>query len=110
MQTTGIWETQDLESKTPIEALPGVLGNRGTKAFISEEQGNKDLKMREQGSKGNFGEQGAQEIRILILGTKWFISGEQGNRYLPWEDLPIFALWLLVCLKVNQIYIVYVIF
>ena len=47
--------------------------------------GNKGLKWGKQGKKGYVGEQGTQEIKILILGnrgTKRFISGEQGNRYL----------------------------
>ena len=30
------------------EALPGVFGNRGIRPFISEEQGNKSLKLKEQ--------------------------------------------------------------
>ena len=63
------------------EALPGVFGNRGTRAFISGEQ-------REQRS--NTGEQGTREIKILSLGNKGtngFISGEQGNRYPALEGL-----------------------
>ena len=40
------------------EALPGVLGNRGIRPFISGEQGNKSLKLKGKGNKGNFGEQG----------------------------------------------------
>ena len=40
------------------EALQGVLGNRGTRAFISGEQGNKGQFLRKQGNKDNIGEQG----------------------------------------------------
>ena len=45
-----------------IEALPGVLGNRGLRPFIEGEQENKGtgkykLKGTNQGNKGNFGEQ-----------------------------------------------------
>ena len=64
----------DIVSGLSREAAPWVLGNRGTRAFISDDQWNKDLKMR--GTKA-FG-----EIKIFILGnrgTKRFISGEQRN-------------------------------
>ena len=40
------------------EALPGVWGNRGIRPFISDEQGNKSLKLKGTENKGNFGEQG----------------------------------------------------
>ena len=42
----------------PDEALPGVWGNRRIRPFISGEQGNKSLKLKGTGNKGNFGEQG----------------------------------------------------
>ena len=38
-----------------IEALPWVLGNRGTRAFISGEQENEDLKMRGTREQMHFG-------------------------------------------------------
>ena len=38
-----------------VEALPGVLGNRGKGAFISGEQG---TKAKFEGNKDNIGEQG----------------------------------------------------
>ena len=53
------------------EALPEVLGNRGNRAFISGEQGNKGQILR--GTKTILGNRG----------TSQFISGEQGNRYPP---------------------------
>ena len=66
------------------EALPGVLGNGGIMPFISEEQGNKSLKLKGTGEQRqvwgtrniekqdfDFGEQG----KISIF------SGEQRNRY-----------------------------
>ena len=67
------------------EALPGVLGNRGKRAFISGEHGN------EQGNKDNIGEQGTYE-------NKFSMFGEQGNKPIyfrgtrkqvppPWEGL-----------------------
>ena len=50
------------------EALPGVLGNRGTRAIFSGEQGNKGLKIRgtqailgnREHRKSRLGEQGKQ--------------------------------------------------
>ena len=63
------------------EAFPVVLGNRGTRAFISGEEVSKN-----EGNIGNIGKHGTQGIQILILGSygiKRFISGEQGNRYTP---------------------------
>ena len=68
-----------------VWVLSGVLGNRGTKAFISGEQGKKGLKMGGggQGHEDNFGEHGTLEMTILILGkqlsrsmtkpTKWHV-------------------------------------
>ena len=40
------------------EALPEAMRNRGIMSFISGEQGNTSLKLKEQGSKCNFGEEG----------------------------------------------------
>ena len=67
-----------------VEAFPGVLGNRGTRAYIYGKQGNKVLKLEEQRNKSNSGELGTWEIKFLIWGTEQFISGEQGNRYPLW--------------------------
>ena len=70
-----------------MEALPGVLGNRGKGVFISGEQGNKG-----QNFEGNMGTKtilGNREHKITNFGffgnrgTSQFISGEQGNRYPP---------------------------
>ena len=41
-----------------IEVLPGVFGNMGIRPFISGEQGNKSLKLKGTGEKGNFREHG----------------------------------------------------
>ena len=70
------------------EALPGVLGNRGTRAFISGEQGNKGQILR--GTKTILGNREHRKSNFQYLGnrgTSQFISGEQGNRYPPWEGL-----------------------
>ena len=75
------------------EALPGVLGNRGKRVFISGEQrpnfeGNR-------GTKTILGNREHKKTNFRFLGnrgTSQFISGEQGNRYPPpppppWEGL-----------------------
>ena len=41
-------------TRVVIEALPGILGNRGIRSFISGEQRNKSLKLKGTGNKGNF--------------------------------------------------------
>ena len=72
------------------EALPGVLGNRGTMAFISGEQGNKGQIFRGTGTKTVLGNREHKKTNFRVLGnrgTSQFISGEQGNRYPPWEGL-----------------------
>ena len=53
-----------------IEALPEVLGNRGTRACISGGQGNKCIKMRGTGTKAILGN----------IENKIFDLGEQGNK------------------------------
>ena len=66
------------------EALPGVLGNRGTSLFISGEQGNKGQIMR--GTNPILGNREHRKRFFRILGnsgSSQFISGEQGNRYPP---------------------------
>ena len=58
------------ESHNPAawyEALPGVLGNRGTRAFIS---GDKGLKLGEQGNKGNLGNRKHRKSRFSFWGTE----------------------------------------
>ena len=66
------------------EALPGVLGNRGTRAFVSGEQGNKGQILRGTGEQRQYWGTGIIENKFLFLGnrrTSRFILGEQGNRY-----------------------------
>ena len=55
-----------------VEALPGVLGNRGTRAFISGEQGNKGQFFRGTGERRQYWGTGNIE-------NKFSIFGEQGN-------------------------------
>ena len=55
------------------EALPGVLGNRGTRAFISGEQGNKGQLLRGTGEPRQYWGTGNIE-------NKFSIFGEQGNK------------------------------
>ena len=66
------------------EALPGVLGNRGNRAFILGEQDNKGQILR--GTKTKLGNREHKKTNFRFLGnrgTSQFISGEQGNRYPP---------------------------
>ena len=58
-----------------IEALPGILGNRGIRPFISGEQGNKSITERNRGTKAvlsnqdfDFGEQ--MKLPIFFQGNK----------------------------------------
>ena len=46
----------DGQTQMAHEALPGGLGDMGTKVFISGEQENKVLKVRGTGNKAKFGE------------------------------------------------------
>ena len=72
------------------EALPGVLGNRGTRSFISGEQGNKGQILRGTGEQRQYLGKGNKE-------NKFSIFGEQGNNPIyfrgtreqvpPWEGL-----------------------
>ena len=59
--------------KTNDEALPGVWGNRGTRAFISREQGNKGQFLRGTGEQRQYWGTGNIE-------NKFSIFGEQGNK------------------------------
>ena len=72
------------------EALPGVLGNSGTRAFISGEQGNTGQILRGTGEQRQYW--GTGNIK-----SKFSIYGEQGNKPIyfrgtreqvpPWEGL-----------------------
>ena len=55
------------------KALPGALENRGNRAFISGEQGNKGQILRGTGEQRQY--LGTGKIRIFFL-----IFGEQGNK------------------------------
>ena len=85
---------RQLRTEIVYETLPGLLGNRGIRSFISGEQGNKSLKLKETGEqrqfwgKGNienqdfdFGEQGKMPI-FFSWGTR-----EQVPPRTPWEGL-----------------------
>ena len=62
---------------TQNEALPGVLGNRGTRAFISGEQGSKGQILRGTGEQRQYWGAGNIENQIFdIWGT-----GEQANLF-----------------------------
>ena len=63
------------------EALPGVLEKRETRAFISEEQGNKDQNLRGTGEQRQYWGTGNIRKFYDFWGTRAFISGEQGNKY-----------------------------
>ena len=60
------------------EAIPGVLGNREIRAFISGAQGNKGLKMRVTGEQRQFGNIGKQDFdsweAIYFKGTAVFTN------------------------------------
>ena len=59
------------------EALPGVLGNRGTRAFISREQGNKGQILRGTGEQRQYWRTG--NIRKQIF--DFWGTGEQANLF-----------------------------
>ena len=77
------------------KALPGVLGNRGIRPFISGEQGNKSLKLKGTGEQRQFWGTGNIENQDLILGNKgkcrFFFQGNKGTGTPPpprfWEGL-----------------------
>ena len=60
-----------------VEALPGVLGNRGTRAFISGEQGNKGQILRGTGEQRQYW--GTGNIRKQIF--DFWGTGEQANLF-----------------------------
>ena len=63
--------------RTRSEALPGILGNRGNRAFISWEQGNKGQILRGTGEQRQYW--GTENIRKQIF-YFWGI-GEQANLF-----------------------------
>ena len=66
------------------KALPGVLGNRGIRPFISVEQGNKSLKLKGTGEQRQFWVTGNienQDFDFWEQGKMPIFSGEQGNRH-----------------------------
>ena len=69
------------------EALPGVLGNRGNRAFISGGSG--EQRPNFEGNRGTKTILGNREHKKTIFrflgnrGTSQFISGEHGSRYPP---------------------------
>ena len=60
------------------EALPGVLGNRGTRAFISGEQGNKGQILR--GTKTILGKREHRKQIFDFWGTEEQANLFQGNK------------------------------
>ena len=60
------------------EALPGVLGNRGNRAFISGEQGNKGHILRESGEQRQYW--GTGNIRKQIFDFWGQANLFQGNK------------------------------
>ena len=63
------------------EAVPGVLGNRRTRAIFSGEQRPKNKGNR--GTQAIFGNREHSKSRFCFWGTRPFFRGEQGNRYPP---------------------------
>ena len=69
------------------EALPGVLGNRGKRVFISGEQGNKGQILR--GTKTILGNREHKKTNFDFWGTGEQANLFQGNKgtSTPWEGL-----------------------
>ena len=63
--------------KSPIQALPGVLGNRGTRALIFGEQGNKGQILRGTGEQRQYFGTGNIRKQIFDFGG----TGEQANLF-----------------------------
>ena len=63
-----------------LEALPGVLGNRGIRSFISGEQGNKSLKLKKTGKQRQFGGTENIENQDFDFGNKGKCRFFQGNK------------------------------
>ena len=76
-----------------LEALPGVLGNRGTRAFISGEQGNKGQILRGTGEQRQY--LGTGNIRKQIFdfwgtgGQANLFQGNKGTGTPPLEGLTL---------------------
>ena len=67
-----------------------VLGNRGTRAIFSREQGNKGLKIRGTGEHRQFGGTGNIENQDFVLGEqgkKAIFSRGTREQVHPWEGL-----------------------
>ena len=62
------------------EALPGVLGNRRTRAFFSGEQRNRNLKIRGTGEHRQFWGMGKIENKDFVFGEQGhFFDGNKGT-------------------------------
>ena len=81
MRRIGHVENVGIFFRLRTEALPGVLGNRGTRAIFSGEQGNKCLKIR--GTHAILWNREHRKSRFCFWeqGNKEIFSREQGNRY-----------------------------
>ena len=70
-------------SRTITEALPGVLGNRGIRPFISGEQGNKSIKLKGTGEQRQFWGTGTIENQDFDFGEQGkmpiFFQGNKGT-------------------------------
>ena len=87
----------DLDLSIMIEALPGVLGNRGNRAFISGEHGNKGQILRGTGEQRQYW--GTGNIRkqfFNFCGIEEQANLFQGNKGTgtppPWEGLMIYQI------------------
>ena len=103
LKTAGEWQTVRGRSAVsdvallclfqPIyETLPGILGKRGIRHFISGEQGNKSLKLKGTGEQRQLGGTGNIENQDFDLGEQGkmlIFSREQGNRYPPPLPSPL---------------------
>ena len=73
-----------------FEALPGVLGSRGTRAYFSGEQMNKGPKMRGTGEQRQFWGTGNREKQDFVFGEqgkKAIYFKETRESVAPWEGL-----------------------
>ena len=87
---------------TISEALPGVLGNRGTRAFISREQGNKCLILRGSGEQRQYLGLGEHREQIFdFWGTGEQAILFQGNKGTGTPPPPLGGPHL--CLKLKRI-------
>ena len=70
-----------------LEAIPGVLGNRGARAIFSWEQGNKGLKIRGTGEHRQFWGTGNIENQDFVFGEQGHFSRGTREHVPPWEGL-----------------------